>query len=63
MGGEDFSFYAEQIPGIFYRLGCGKEGTPHYPLHNPNFIPDAPALKVGTTVMVASALRFLNGER
>ena len=63
MGGEDFSFYAEQVPGIFYRLGCGKAGTPHYPLHNPNFVPDESSLKVGMSVMVASALRYLNGEQ
>ena len=62
MGGEDFSFYAEEIPGMFYRLGCAKEGTHCHPLHNSRFVPDADSLKVGMTVMVVSALRFLNRE-
>lgn len=28
LGGEDFSFYAEQVPAVYYRVGCHTEGTP-----------------------------------
>ena len=59
LGGEDFSFYCEKVPGLFYRLGCAKEGEEAWPLHNGHFYPDEDALKVGATVMAASALKFL----
>lgn len=62
LGGEDFSFYTEQIPGIFYHLGCTKAGDQVWPLHNAHFVPDESALKIGTTMLVRSALNFLNQE-
>lgn len=60
LGGEDFSFYCERVPGVFYRLGCQKEGSQFWALHNGHFYPDDEALKVGVKVMTASALRFLS---
>ena len=60
MGGEDFSFYAEQVPACFYRVGCHKEGTPKYPQHNSHFLPDERALYLGSRIMLASALRYLS---
>ncbi len=36
LGSEDFSFYTEKIPGIFFNLGI-KKGDYHPPLHNKNF--------------------------
>lgn len=35
MGGEDFSFYAQESKGCFFVLGVGREGGP--PVHNPKF--------------------------
>lgn len=35
MGGEDMSFFLEQVPGCFYCIGVGREGAA--PLHNPRF--------------------------
>jgi len=63
MGGEDFSFYAEKVPGVFYRLGCHREGTERWPGHNGHFSPDEEAMKIGARVMITSALNFLNGEK
>ena len=60
VGGEDFSFYAEKVPGVFYRVGCHKEGTPIYPAHNEHLVIDEPALYHGAHIMVASALKFLS---
>lgn len=60
LGGEDFSFYAEQVPAVFYRMGCHKEGTPIWPVHNEHFLPDEQALFHGAHVMAASALNFLS---
>ena len=35
MGGEDFSFYAQESKGCFFVLGVGREGGPS--VHNPTF--------------------------
>jgi amidohydrolase len=36
MGGEDFSFYLNECPGVFINVGVAKESA-HPPLHNKNF--------------------------
>lgn len=59
MGGEDFSYYSEKVPSLYYHLGCIKPGMPRWGVHNSRFAPDAEALKVGVRVMTASALAFL----
>ncbi len=59
LGGEDFSFYAEQVPAAFYRVGCHREGTPQWPQHNAHFVPDEQALKQGARIMATAALRYL----
>ncbi len=47
MGGEDFSYYLEQIPGCYVRFGARRSGMPYIPLHNPGFDIDEEVLKVG----------------
>lgn len=59
MGGEDFSFFAEKVPGVFYRTGCHKPGAPNWPAHNEHFVVDPACFPVGMQVMVTSALKFL----
>ena len=60
LGGEDFAFYAEQVPAAFFRTGCHKEDTPIWPVHNEHFLPDEQALYHGAHVMITSALNFLS---
>lgn len=49
---EDFAYYAQQVPGAFYRLGTGneREGIKHG-LHTPRFTVDEEALRVGPGFM------------
>lgn len=48
MGGEDFSFYQQQIPGCFAFLGVGDQNAPeYYGLHHPKFQPDESVLAIG----------------
>ena len=57
MGAEDFSYYAQEVPAAFFRLGLGD--VP--PLHNPHFdFPDA-ALLLGVELMCRVGLRLLAG--
>lgn len=58
LGGEDFSFYADRVPAVFYRMGCHREGSPGWPLHNGHFLPDQDALFHGARVLACSALNY-----
>ncbi|RNB79417.1 amidohydrolase [Brevibacillus nitrificans] len=60
MGGEDFSYYTEHVPGVFFRLGVGNpEKQTQYPLHHPMFDIDEDALPVGIAMLSALALNYL----
>ncbi|HEV8567277.1 MAG TPA: M20/M25/M40 family metallo-hydrolase, partial [Actinoplanes sp.] len=60
MGGEDFSFYLEHVPGAMIRLGTGKPGSEAtVDLHQSNFDVDERAIGYGVRVMVHTALAAL----
>ena len=59
LGGEDFSFYCEQVPGAIFWLGCGRPGCKRVPLHNAAFDPGEDIIPLGVETLVTSALRFL----
>ena len=60
MGGEDFSYYTQIMPGCFFRLGTSTPGNPSSGLHTPTFSVDESALKVGMSVLSWIALQELN---
>jgi amidohydrolase len=47
MGGEDFAFYLQKMPGCYVRFGACRAGEEHIPLHSPAFDFDEEALKIG----------------
>jgi len=55
MGGEDFSFYLEKIPGCLVRLGAQKEGFANIPAHSSTFDFDENALSVGAAFLAEVA--------
>jgi len=60
MNSEDFSFFARQVPGCFFRLGAGfidRESNDH---HNPHFDIDEKALPIGASLLAETALRYLS---
>lgn len=58
MGGEDFSWYLEYVPGALARLGVGRSG-PNVDLHRASFDPDERAIPVGVRLLVQTALQAL----
>lgn len=50
-GGEDFSWYLEEVPGAMARLGVWSGRGPQLDLHQPTFDLDERALAVGVRVM------------
>ena len=63
LGGEDFSFVLEQVPGAMMRLGTGNaaRGLTNG-VHHPKFDVDERALPLGVAMMTAIAMEYLNGE-
>jgi hippurate hydrolase len=47
MGGEDFSYYLQQVPGCYVRFGAQLVGRENYPAHSSKFDFDEQALAVG----------------
>jgi amidohydrolase len=58
---DDFGFYSEKRPSVYFRLGIrSEEAGSVYPLHHPKFRVDEAALPVGAVTLAAAATRFLN---
>jgi len=55
MGGEDFSYYLEKIPGCLIRLGALKDGLEGIPAHSSTFDFDEDALKIGAEFLAETA--------
>ena len=60
MAAEDFSYYSQEVPSCFYRLGTRnmEKGT-HYSVHHPSFDIDEDALEIGSGLMAELALKAL----
>jgi amidohydrolase len=55
MGGEDFAFYLEKMPGCFLRIGAREPGGEHRAAHTPRFYPAEDALFIGSAVLAQCA--------
>jgi hippurate hydrolase len=52
MGAEDFGYYAQEIPGCFFRLGVmNKEKGIIHGVHTPQFNIDEDAIEIGMGMM------------
>ncbi|MFF4411454.1 amidohydrolase [Streptosporangium sp. NPDC001559] len=65
LGGEDFGWYLESIPGAFARLGTRTPGTPHPgDIHQGTFDVDESCIAAGVRFLAATALTALwEGQR
>jgi amidohydrolase len=63
MGGEDFAWYLDEIPGALARLGVRRPGSAAFDLHQGTFDLDEDALEVGVRYTVALAQQALTSLR
>ena len=56
MGGEDFAYYLEKVPGVLMRLGTAVPGKEPTGLHTPNFDVDEGVIRVGVRLIAEFAL-------
>ncbi|WP_113704350.1 M20 family metallopeptidase [Nonomuraea lactucae] len=59
LGGEDFAWYLESIPGAFARLGTRSPDGQTYDIHQGTFDVDEGAIGMGVRLMAATALTAL----
>ncbi len=62
-GGEDFSYYQEKVPGVYFFLGGMTPGnkTP-YPHHTPDFMIDDNSMLLGIKTFCQMTLDYLNAN-
>ena len=53
--GEDFSFYSQKLPSMYFFMGCESE----YPLHNEKFLPKESTLDEAITLMAGYFTEFV----
>jgi amidohydrolase len=65
-GAEDFSFYAQKVPGLFFRLGGmpkGKDPKTVGPHHTPEFIVDDASFKLGVISFCNLVFDYASGTK
>lgn len=65
MGSEDFSYYAREVPGLFFFVGStpkGQDALKAPSNHSPEFFLDESALRLGTRAMLQATLDYLQGD-
>ncbi|WP_226703917.1 amidohydrolase [Microbulbifer elongatus] len=65
-GAEDFSFFANEIPGFYYFLGVTPQGTNPATAasnHSPRFYVDESALAIGTKAITQLALDYFDSQK
>lgn len=63
-GAEDFSFYQEKVPGVFFFLGGMTPGTTEsYPHHTPDFLIDDSGMLLGVKALTEMSLDYLNNNK
>lgn len=60
MGADDFGYFAEHVPSVYFRLGIQKDGEPVYDLHHPKFQFDDKILECGVSIFTSIALKWLS---
>jgi len=62
MGGEDMSYFLQQVPGCFAFVGSGPKNGKAAPHHSPGFDIDEESLVIGAEVMARVAVRYLSDD-
>jgi amidohydrolase len=63
LGGEDFAWILEKVPGAMVRLGTRTPGGPTCDLHRPDLVVDERAVGIGARILAAAAVRDLSRRR
>ena len=59
LGGEDFAYYLQKVPGCLVRFGAGHPELPNIPAHSPYFDFDEGVLPIGAAFLAQVAWQSL----
>ncbi|WP_243387929.1 M20 family metallopeptidase [Bacillus kexueae] len=60
MGGEDFAYYLQNVPGTFFFTGAGNEEVgASYPHHHPKFNIDERAMIIAAKILITATIDYL----
>jgi amidohydrolase len=62
LGGEDFGFVTQKLPGSLFFIGAAPSDGVQRDLHTPLFDIDETCLPIGTSILAQTAIKFLKGE-
>lgn len=65
-GSEDFSFFAQQVPGLYFFIGGmpkGKDPKTSGPHHTPEFIIDDASFKLGVIALCNLVFDYAEGSK
>lgn len=63
MGSEDFAYYLEHVPGVFFRLGSRDErSATRGPLHNPKTLFSEKAIPTGVIIFVGAVFKLTGSD-
>ena len=60
--GEDFAYFANTVPGFYYRVGTTKPGTTSGDHHTPTFMADDSSIPIAMRAMTTLLLDYLSGQ-
>ena len=58
MGGEDFAFYLQHVPGVMARIGCADPAGRAFPLHSSHFDLHEGVIEIGAKYLALAALQW-----
>jgi amidohydrolase len=61
LGGDDFAWYLQVVPGCYFFIGERREDRPTYGWHDPAYDLDESSLAYGSAVLAEAVIRFSTG--
>ena len=63
LGGEDFSYFLQKVPGCLVRFGAGHLDLPNIPAHSPYFDFDEGVLPIGAAFLAQVAVHAIQEKK
>lgn len=64
MGGEDYSYYLQEVKGTYFFTGAQPEGTKNpYPHHHPKFDIDEKSLVIAAKILAKSTMEYMSKNK
>lgn len=60
MAGDDFSYFCENVPSAYFKLGVGNDTGENYPIHSPKFMANENAIPIGVAMLSQIVINYLN---